>query len=108
MTIPRNGAAAAGTAASTQVDIATMYKFHRTSGVSLSNSLKATIAATFTPTQLRHLAALLEADAPGLRARRSLDEAGVEELAQMIVDGRTPTAGFWRRHAIGREAQVVG
>jgi hypothetical protein len=32
-------------------------------------------------------------------ARRKLDSASVEELAEMLTSGRKPTIGWWRRHA---------
>ena len=70
----------------------------RTPWVSLSNSLKVTLASSFTSDQLRHLAALKEADTPTLRARRNLDQASVEELAEMLCASRYPTIGWWRRH----------
>jgi hypothetical protein len=65
----------------------------------LNEGLKGTVASLFTSAQLRHLAALKDADSPGMRARRNLDEASVEELAEMLVAGKTPTIGWWRRHS---------
>ena len=65
----------------------------------LNESLKVALVTLFTPDQLRHLAALKDADSPGMRARRHLDEASVDELADMLVAGKTPTIGWWRRHS---------
>ncbi|MGA8724140.1 MAG: hypothetical protein WB565_03810 [Acidimicrobiales bacterium] len=63
----------------------------------ISDSLKELILGLFTASQLRHLAALKESAAPGMRARHNLDDKSAEELAQMLLDGRTPTVGWWRR-----------
>lgn len=46
---------------------------------------------------LTHLAYLLRQREPDFRARRSLTSDALEELADMIADGRTPTLGWWRR-----------
>ena len=67
--------------------------------VRLSTNLRRLLAEQFPADTLRHLATLMELDTPTLTMRRRLDEASVEELAQMIVDGRTPTIGWWKRHA---------
>jgi hypothetical protein len=64
----------------------------------ISDSLKELILGLFTASQLRHLAALKESRAPGVRARRTLDAASADELAEMLLDGKTPTVGWWRRH----------
>jgi hypothetical protein len=74
----------------------------------ISDSLRALLISQFTANQLRHLAALMDLESPGLRARRDLEEASVIELAEMIVAGRIPTVGWWRRHqgnrgGVGRE-----
>ena len=53
----------------------------------------------FTPNQLRHLASLMEADSPGMRARRRLDQVGLEMLADLLEAGKVPTVGFWRRYS---------
>jgi hypothetical protein len=52
----------------------------------------------FSAHQLRHLAALKEGDAPGLRRRRHLDREALDELATMLLAGDRPTIGWWRRH----------
>ena len=48
---------------------------------------------------LAHLAHLKRQADPSLAARRKLSPEGVEELATMLGEGRTPTIGFWRRRA---------
>ena len=67
--------------------------------VNLPLSLKRLLIDTFSAADLRHLAYLKEASSPQLTARQRLDEAGVDELAEMLVAGRRPTLGWWRRHA---------
>jgi hypothetical protein len=64
----------------------------------ISDSLKVLLLSQFTTDQLRHMANLKAQDAPGLRARRQLDNAGIDDLVDLIV-GRNgiPTVGFWRR-----------
>jgi len=47
---------------------------------------------------LRHLAAALEDRDPELQARRRLGREGAEELADMLIAGRVPTVGWWKRH----------
>ena len=64
--------------------------------VRLSIALKRLLIASFAPETLRHLAYLMERD--GLRARRQLSQASIEELAEMIVNGRKPTLGWWTRN----------
>ena len=66
--------------------------------IEVSDSLRIVIANSFTTSELRHLAAIRDAESPSAIARRSLDEASVAELADMIVSGKTPTIGWWRRH----------
>src|SRR5665213_2903129 len=63
---------------------------HRTAPVRLSMSLRRVLAEQFEPDTLRHLAAQIEADHPGRIARRRLSEASRDELAEMLVSGRTP------------------
>jgi hypothetical protein len=65
--------------------------------VTIPDALRVLLASQFTSDQLRHLAALMELDSPGLRARQDLDEASVVELAAMVVAGKIPTVGWWRR-----------
>ncbi len=67
--------------------------------VPFSLSLRRLIAEQFTPDALRQLASLMEAQKPGMVARRRLSEASIDELAEMICAGRTPTIGWWRRAA---------
>ena len=47
---------------------------------------------------LRHIVAALEAHGGASSAPVTLTSDGVDELAQMIADGRHPTIGWWRRH----------
>jgi hypothetical protein len=65
----------------------------------LSDRQRQVFAELFTPSTLRHVAAAMEARDPRLVARRRLSEASLCELADMILEGRTPTIGWWRRHA---------
>ncbi len=65
----------------------------------MSVHLRRLLATQFTPDELRHLAAIMDAQRPGATARRRLSEASVEELAAMIVAGKRPTVGWWRRAA---------
>ncbi|MGA7418610.1 MAG: hypothetical protein WBW80_11490 [Acidimicrobiales bacterium] len=67
--------------------------------IEVSDSLRILIANSFKPSELRHLAAIRDAESPRVVARQSLDEASVEELADMIVSGKRPTIGWWRRHS---------
>ena len=66
--------------------------------VRLSLSLRRLLVSQFSPDALRTLAALMEANAPGMDARRDLSNASLEELAQMLTAGRKPTYGWWCRH----------
>lgn len=50
-----------------------------------------------TPAELRHLAAALEARDPELVARQQLTSQDVEELGDMLIAGRRPTIGWWKR-----------
>ncbi len=65
--------------------------------VKLSLSVRRMLVEQFDADSLRHLASLMEQDRPSRARRRRLSEAGVEELAEMIVAGRVPTMGWWRR-----------
>jgi len=67
--------------------------------VRLSVSLRRLLVSQFSASDLRHLASLMAANSPGMVARVRLDDASVEELADMLTSGRKPTIGFWRRHA---------
>jgi hypothetical protein len=66
--------------------------------VRLSVSLKRLLISQFSPDALRTLAALMEANAPGMDARRDLSNASLEELAEMLTSSRKPTYGWWCRH----------
>ena len=77
--------------------VQTAINHHHTEPVRLSLSLRRLLAEQFGPDTLRHLACLMERERPPRVARRRLSEASVEELAEMIVEGRTPTIGWWRR-----------
>jgi len=57
------------------------------------------LIAQFTPEALIELGHQLQAAAPGRRAHQQLDDAGVDALAEMLAAGRTPTIGWWMRHA---------
>ena len=72
---------------------------HCTPPVRLSLSLRRLLVSQFGASDLRHLASLMEAESPGLVARSRLDDASVEELAEMLTSGRKPTLGWWRRHS---------
>jgi hypothetical protein len=63
----------------------------------LSASVTRLLLAELTAEQLRHLAALKEADAPSFRIRRELSEEALTELADLLLAGETPTIGWWRR-----------
>lgn len=56
------------------------------------------LVEAFEPWTLRALASLMEAERPANKARRQLDSEAVEEFVQMMVEGRKPTLGWWRRH----------
>ena len=51
------------------------------------------------PATLRALACQIEESTPIRLACQQLDDAGVDALAEMLAAGRTPTIGWWRRHA---------
>jgi hypothetical protein len=51
------------------------------------------------PQTLRDLAAALEWNSPRLTARRSLSPESIEVLAKMILEGKKPTVGWWRRNS---------
>ncbi len=63
----------------------------------LSASLRLMLAQQFSADELRHLACMKDAESPGLCARRRLSDASVDELAEMLTAGRTPTIGWWSR-----------
>jgi len=51
------------------------------------------------PSTLRALAAAIEARLPPERLTAcNLTDAGVEELAELLAAGATPTIGFWRKY----------
>ena len=53
----------------------------------------------FTPATLREMASAMEERAPIRVACRQLDAVGIDALAEMLLAGKTPTLGWWRRHA---------
>ena len=57
------------------------------------------LAEQFTPDTLRQLASLMEGDTPARKARRSLSDESIDQLATMLVNGHRPTIGWWKRHA---------
>jgi hypothetical protein len=62
------------------------------------------------PRTLRDLAAALEARTPAVRARGTLSTEGVDELADILIAGTTPTIGFYRRYSTaepGRDARSL-
>ena len=63
----------------------------------VSRHMRELLLELFSADQLQHLAAIKRAREPYLVARRRLSEASVEELAEMIVAGKRPTCGWWRR-----------
>jgi hypothetical protein len=67
--------------------------------VRLSMNLRRLLVEQFDAGTLRHLAGQMDLDNPTLIMRRRLDDASLDELAAMIVAGRKPTIGWWRRHA---------
>ena len=72
---------------------------HRTPPIHVSLSLKRLLVDLFDAETLRHLATLMESECPGMIARARLDDASVEELADLLTNGRKPTIGWWSRHA---------
>jgi hypothetical protein len=60
--------------------------------------------ASTTPEILRELADLLETREPNRagspEARRRLSPESLEELAGMLIAGKRPTVGWWRRHLV--------
>ena len=55
--------------------------------------------AQLSPRTLRDLAAAIEARTPAARARDTLSPEGVDRLADILIQGTTPTIGFYRRYA---------
>lgn len=51
-----------------------------------------------TVADLRHLAAAIEARSPTRRALRNLSPEAIEELAEMLVRGDSPTVGWFEKH----------
>jgi 3-methyladenine DNA glycosylase/8-oxoguanine DNA glycosylase len=66
--------------------------------VRLSLSLRRCLVSQFTASDLRHLAATMEAGSPGMIARSRLSDASIDELAEMLTAGRKPTYGWWCRN----------
>jgi hypothetical protein len=67
--------------------------------IRLSLSAKRLLTSQFTSEALRHLASLMEYESPGMVARRRLSESSINALAEMYVAHKTPTIGWWRKHA---------
>jgi len=49
------------------------------------------------PSDLRHLAAAIDGINPAHQPRRRLTREATEELAEMLVAGKVPTIGWWRK-----------
>jgi hypothetical protein len=67
--------------------------------VRLSLSLKRLLISQFTADTLRTLAYMKEQESPGLKARLRLSQASIEELAELLTEGRKPGLGWWSRHS---------
>jgi hypothetical protein len=63
----------------------------------LSVHLKRLLISQFTPSALRELASIMEYESPGMIARRRLSSTSVNALAEILVSGRRPTVGWWKR-----------
>ncbi|HVA04761.1 MAG TPA: hypothetical protein VMU64_13575 [Acidimicrobiales bacterium] len=50
------------------------------------------------PSDLRHLAAAIDGMDPAHQPRRRLTQEAAGELAEMLVAGKVPTIGWWRKH----------
>lgn len=74
-----------------------------TATLSSSDFLRIVRASSISASALRELAALKEADAPGMRARAALTDEGVTRLAEILERGGKPTIGFFRRHSLPQE-----
>jgi hypothetical protein len=87
--------------ATTGANVKTTINRHRhpTGAVRLSLPQRRLLAEQFDPDTLRHLACLMEAEHPRVRARRSLSPEGVDRLAEIVGNGSTPTVGFFKRWA---------
>ena len=97
MLVAIHGGAAERTAANAQAETTTIYSHQSTPAVRLSLAVKRLLIDTFTADDLRQLAALKDAQSPGMVARRNLSAASVEELAEMLTAGKVPTVGWWAR-----------
>jgi hypothetical protein len=96
MTVALRGEAAERTTANANTHSATLH-LQSTPTVRLSLAVKRLLIDTFTADDLRQLAALKDAQSPGMVARRNLSDASIEELAEMLTNARTPTIGWWSR-----------
>jgi len=65
--------------------------------IALPMSLRRLLVQQCDAETLRHLAWLKANGAPDLQVRRRLSEASLDELAEMLTSGRSPTIGWWRR-----------
>jgi len=66
--------------------------------VRLSLSLRRLLIEHFDAAVLYELAWLKQHESPGTIARARLDDASIEELAEMLTNGRKPGLGWWSRH----------
>ena len=67
--------------------------------IDLPVHLRRVLIDQFSPSTLRHLASGMEANRPRMVARRKLSDESLDELATMLLDRKTPTIGWWKRHA---------
>jgi len=54
------------------------------------------------PIELRELACLIEERQPERAAIRTLDDEGLEVLADLIATGQRPSVRFWRQYGRAR------
>ncbi len=102
MSAPERGEAGAATPALATARHHAIQRINgTTSPVVLADSLRAVLVDSLTVEQLRHLVAIAEARQANGRREARLSQAGAVELADMLVAGRRPTIGWWRRHDRG-------
>ena len=63
-----------------------------------ATALRKVIANGFTPDELRHLAAIQEAESPGVAPGGRWTSSPLRSWP-LIVGGGIPALGWWRRHA---------
>lgn len=93
----RHGDAADRTAANAQTHSATLH-LQPTSSVRLSLAVKRLLIEQFEGPTLRILADLMDDEDPKLLARRRLTDEGVEKLADILIAGKRPTIGLFRKY----------